>query len=56
MAQLSENPVDLCLWAEFVCEAGKIFQHCFLETTFSPEEDTLKSFKSKGICSIALKF
>ena len=34
----------------------KIFQRCFLETIFSPEGDTLKSYKSKGICSIVLKF
>ena len=40
-----------------VCfEAGKFFQRCFLETIFLPEEDTLKSYKSEGICSIALKF
>ena len=32
LAQLSE-----CLWAEIVCEAGKSFQRCFLETIFSPE-------------------
>ena len=34
----------------------KIFQRCFLETIFSPEGDTLKSYRSRGICSIALKF
>ena len=50
------EPSSLCLWAEFVCEAGKFFHCCFLETIFSPEAgETLKSYKSKGICSIALK-
>ena len=39
----------------FVCKASKFFQHCFLKTIFSTG-DTLKSYKSKGICAIALKF
>ena len=55
--QLSENPrIWSCLWAEFVCEAGKFFQRCLLETFCSPEGDTIKSYNSKGICSIALKY
>ena len=56
LAQLSENPVScVCGRSLFVCEARKFFQRCILETIFSPEEETLKSYKSKGICSIALK-
>ena len=36
-----------------VClRSRKIFQRCFLETIFSPKGDTLKSYKSKEICSI----
>ena len=42
-------------WLKVVCKAGKFFQCCFLETIFSPEGGILKSYKSKGICSITLK-
>ena len=44
------------MWAEFVCETGKFFQCCFLETIFHQKWTLLKSYWSKGICSIALKY
>ena len=56
LAQLSENPVDCVCGQSFLAKQEYFFQRCFLETIFSPEGDTLKSYKSKGICSIALKF
>ena len=42
------EPSWLCLWAEFVCEAGKFFQRCFLETFFSPEGGHFKELQVKG--------
>jgi len=46
----------MCLWAEFVCKAEDFSYAAFLNNFFLLEADTLKSYNSKGICSIALKF
>jgi len=32
------------------------FKHCFLKTLFSLDGDTLKSYNSKAICLISVKF
>ena len=48
---------QLTVFVGGVCLRSKhFFQRCFLATIFSPEGETLKSYNSKGICSIALKF
>jgi len=44
------------LWAEFVCKAEDFSYAVFSNIFFLLEADTLKSYNSKGICSIALKF
>ena len=48
--------LTVCVWASLFAKQEIFFQRCFLETIFSPEGDTLKSNKSKGMCSMALKF
>ena len=54
---LSYLRTQLTVFVAGVClRSRKIFQRCFLETIFSPEGVTLKSYKSNGICSIAHKF
>ena len=48
---LSYLRTQLTVFVGGVClRSRKIFQRCFLETIFSPKGDTLKSYKSKGIC------
>ena len=42
------EPSWLCLWAEFVCEAGKFFQRCFLETIFFTRRGHFKELQVKG--------
>ena len=49
--QLAVFVGGVCLFAK----QGNFFSAVFSKQFFSPEEETLKSYKSKGICSIALK-
>ena len=55
LAQLSENSVD-CVggWSLFAKQAK--FFSAFFSKQFFHQKETLMSYKSKGICSIALKF
>ena len=53
---LSYLRTQLTVFVGEICLRNKqIFSALFSRTIFSPEEDTLKRYKSKGICSIALK-
>ena len=38
----------MCLWAEFVCEASKFFQCCYLETIFFTRRRHFKKLQVKG--------
>ena len=38
----------MCLWAEFVCEAGKFFQRCFLVNNFFTRRGHFKELQVKG--------
>ena len=42
------EPSWLCVWAEFVCEARKFFQHCFLQTIFFTRRGHFKELQVKG--------
>ena len=54
---LSYLRTQLTVFVGGVClRSRKMFLTLFLETIFSPEGYTLKSYKSKGICLIALRF